>query len=212
MKNTGKLVLALGLTCLMIAGNARASDIVLNFDDISNTPDAVFFGGNYGGLNWGAGNEWSVVNENFYMSGYGNTYGSPSGLYSAFNANGVLSVSTTSGSLINFIGAQFSAWALFDSTWIFGSETITVEGYNNNVLVGSASMNLSTTSYTLLNANLMGVDRLDFISDGDSRWWLMDNFTYQVAVPVPAGYISAGVGGFLLMAFGMYRKRRVVRA
>ena len=181
-----------------------ASADTLYFDDITGD-DYVQIPSNYGGFSWDA--NWHVMSDSYFSSEYGNTYGSPSGEYAAYNGFGVLSVTMGSGVDFDFNGAYFAGWGENDATWFRSATSITVNGYNNGVLVGSASTALSENSYTWLQADLIGVDELRFVSSAAFHWWLMDNFTYNETagnvVPTP----GAAAGGLALLSLGALRRR-----
>jgi hypothetical protein len=190
----GKWLAVVALFALAVAP-ARAE--VVNFDDL---PVFTIVPSNYAGLTWGP--DWTVVDDAEY-AGYGNTYGAPSPRTAAYNGDGVLSVSLTSGADFDFIGAYFTGWASDDDYAPYTSTSITVEGYNGGSFVGSVSMPLSADRYDWLAANLRGVDELRFRNDGvDARWWLVDDLTYE---PVPEPGTLALLGGGLA---GLFLRRR----
>jgi hypothetical protein len=172
VETSGVFLLTITLFC--ITQQAHAS--ILTFDEV---PALAPLPSNYGGFTWDA--NFAVYSDAAYAS-YGNTYGSPSGDNAVFNSSGVLSIMTTSGSDFDFNGAYFTGWAQNNSAVSFTATSITVRGYNNGNLIGTASMSLPANSYQFLNANLAGVDELRFISSASSQWWLMDNFTFNASV------------------------------
>lgn len=193
---------AFGVAALLLlasVGDSRAA--LLTFDGIavSNAP----IPGGYGSFSWSS--NWVVWDDADYASAYGNTYGSPSGDFAAFNDTGALTMSLTNGTDFDFNGAYFTGWAENDSFAQFTATSITVEGYNNGSLVGTAGMALSATQYDFLTANLLGVDELRFISSASGDFWLMDNFTYDVPVPIPAA--AWLLGSSLLGLLGLTRCR-----
>ncbi len=193
----------MGLLLLAYVGEGRVA--VLTFDGIAVSNAAVPNG--YGGFSWSS--NWVVWSDVDYASAYGNTYGSPSGDFAAFNDTGALTMGLTNGTDFDFNGAYFTGWAENDSFAQFTATSITVEGYNNGSLVGTAAMALSATQYDFLTANILGVDELRFISSASGDFWLMDDFTYDVPdvpVPVPAG--AWLLGSSLLGLLGLTRCRR----
>jgi hypothetical protein len=193
------LVLAFFVLVLFAASVARA--ITVTYDDLPTTQNQ---GGqrwddvpvSYGGLNWTG---WEVANGSDYKSVYANSYTSSSGNF-AYNGDGVRGVSTA-GSLFNFLGADFSTWAQNNAFQSFSSETVTVEGYRDATLVNSDSWNLASNAFVL--HTFTGFDNIDTLvikSDGDGRWFAMDNFEYTaVAVPEPSTMLllSSGLLGLL---------------
>jgi hypothetical protein len=185
--NVKKLSLAIALAVAAFVGHANAS--ILTFDTEANGQ----INPAYGGLTWDS--NFYIYDTASYMSGYGNSYGATSGDKMAFNAFGVQSVTTT-GSTFDFTGAQFTTWAAGDAHVWHSSSTITVEGWLAGTMVYSNTMALSATGFNWFAANYTGVDELRFLSDGASRWWLMDDFTINEnnAVPVPASICLWGLG------------------
>lgn len=164
------------MACLF-GGRAQAD--VLTFDDISSASNTSPIPSSYAGFTWG--DQWQVISDSYYSgTSYGNTYGSPSGEYAAYNASGALTISTTSDSLFDFRGASFTGWASSDSAAGYTSQSITVKGYRGGALVGSVSMPLPTNRYEWLSADFLQVDTLVFLNDGNTgRWWIMDDFTFE---------------------------------
>ncbi|MEW6267231.1 MAG: VPLPA-CTERM sorting domain-containing protein [Thermodesulfobacteriota bacterium] len=194
-------ILVLGLALLMTLGLAGfAGAAVIDFDDLVSENQVP---SNYQGFNWSE--SWYVYDDTSYMYYYGNTYGSTSGENAVFNGGGVM-VSTVSGNTFNFLGAYFTGWASYNQSVWHTSESITVEGYYQGSLVGTASMNLSASQYDWLNAGLMGVDQLIFYSSGDSKWFLMDDFTYNTGAPVPIPGAVWLLGSGLVGLVGLRRK------
>ncbi|MBC2696404.1 MAG: hypothetical protein HF982_14240 [Desulfobacteraceae bacterium] len=160
---------------------------VIYFDDIT-TGDFEAVPLEYCGFNWGT-NEFGVVSDNAYSSyHYNNTYGSPSGEYAAFNDRGKenLIVTSISGNNFVFNGAYFSGWAQEDQCFEFTATSITVYGYRDEVLVGTVSMDLSNSQYDWLKADMDGINKLQFVSSGNNKFWIMDDFTFNENIPADA--------------------------
>ena len=153
---------------------------VIYFDDIT-TGDFEAVPLEYCGFNWGT-NEFGVVSDRAYSAyHYNNTYGSPSGEYAAFNDRGHdnLVVTSISGDCFVFNGAYFSGWAQENLCYEFTATSITVNGYRDEVLVGTVSMDLSASQYDWLQADMAGINKLEFVSSGNNKFWIMDDFTFN---------------------------------
>jgi len=155
-------------------GSANAT--VINFDDITTSSQQAI-SANYAGMNWGS--SWYV--ESSSTSGNG----SVSGDYAAFNGFGQLTMNLSNGLDFDFTGAYFTSWGSNGTFQSYSATSITVEGYNNNALVGSVSMNLSAGQYDWFQTDLLAVDEVRFISSSSSQWWLMDDLTINESTSVP---------------------------
>ena len=157
---------------------------VIYFDDIT-TSDFEAVPSEYCGFNWGT-DEFGVVSDSAYSSyHYNNTYGSPSGEYAAFNDKGHdnLVVTSISGDCFIFNGAYFSGWAQENQYNEFTATSIIVNGYRDEVLVGTVSMDLSASQYDWLQADMAGINKLEFVSSGNNKFWIMDDFTFNENIP-----------------------------
>ena len=153
---------------------------VIYFDDIT-TGDFEAVPLEYCGFNWGT-NEFGVVSDSAYSSyHYNNTYGSPSGEYAAFNDRGHnnLVITSISGNYFDFNGVSFSGWAQENLCYEFTATSITVNGYRDEILVGTVSMDLSASQYDWLQADMAGINKLEFVSSGNNKFWIMDDFTFN---------------------------------
>ena len=158
---------------------------IIYFDDIT-TGDFEAVPSEYCGFNWGT-NEFGVVSDSAYSSyHYNNTYGSPSGEYAAFNDRGHnnLVITSISGNYFDFNGVSFSGWAQEDQFCEFTATSITVNGYRDEVLVGTVSMDLSAGQYDWLQADMAGINKLEFVSSGNNKFWIMDDFTFNENISV----------------------------
>ena len=151
--------------------------------------------GSYGGFTW-SGDMYAEGNT-AYMSGYGNTYGAPSG-GAAYNGFGDDGTSVTSGTPFTFNGADFSTWAGSDTYQSYSSLNVTIAGFDSSMnLVGVCSQTLSASSYNFLTCNIPNVSTLVFHNDilTSGHWWLMDDFTYNTSTtPEPGTLVMFGSG------------------
>jgi hypothetical protein len=178
---------------------ASANAGVLLFDDLSIGPTL----GSYGGFNWDA--NLYVYDNASYQSGYGNTYTTTSPENFIYNAFGVVSTTSTAGTDFDFNGAYFSTWAANDSFAWHSSNSVTLEGWDDGVLIGSITTALSSTQFNWVAANFASIDELRMINDGSyGRWWIMDNFTFNASVPEPAAVAAWTVLG--MVGFGLVRR------
>lgn len=191
-----KILIILVVLCLVSAASAT----VVNFDDLATNQnqkgmlwDAIPL--NYQGLQWTPQGDdgWNVNSGTTYKSVYNNSYGAVSN--DNFASNSAIAVASVNG-LFDFAGAYFSTWAQNDAFQSWSSTSVAVTGYNGTTLIGSTSMNLSSTGFNWLSANFIGIDKLE-ITASQGTWWIMDDFTYT-PVPEPATLALLGLGGLLL--------------
>jgi VCBS repeat-containing protein len=158
----------------------------LTFDNLPSTGEGPVPNG-YGGLDW----------SNFYYldsstdvptSGY--SHGTVSAPNVAYNAYG--ETASVSGTTFNFIGADLTG------AWNNGL-SITVDGYDHNVLVDQETVVVNTNTPTWFEFNFNGITDLVFSSsggvsagyDGNGTQFAMDDFTYS-ALTNPDVTIAAG--------------------
>ena len=161
----------------------------------------------YGGFTWNGG--FYVEGNSAYDSGYGNTYGAPSG-GAAYNGFGDSPLTVNSATPFYFNGADFTTWAEFDAYASFSSTTVTIAAYDaSSTFIGSVTATLSPTGYNFVAGNFANVSSLVFTNDCGTcsgLWYMMDNFTYNAsATPEPGTLVMLGSG--LLAAAGMIRRR-----
>jgi hypothetical protein len=188
------------LAAVLLACLLPLSAAVLTFDDVTGGGTQLPAG--YGGFNWDS--NFYVYDSSAYDSGYGNTYTFPSDPNAVYNAFGVLTMSVT-GTPFTFDGAYFTGWAEDNSYANYTATSISIDGYLGGNLVGTVSTGLPADSFVWLGADMM-VDTLVFTSSNSGNWWLMDNFTYNSAIPEPGTLLLCAAG--LLLAGTLKLRRR----
>ncbi|MHC4474111.1 MAG: PEP-CTERM sorting domain-containing protein [Planctomycetota bacterium] len=205
---------------------ASAGAAVVDFDDVPGTNDPRFISRYYGDFfYWEAGEdppdyyEWAVVSDTVYQ-GYGNSYGSPSGQYAAFNEDGDESLSLTSRGFTDFyfVGANFTSWASANNYYSESARTIRIEGWDDGSRVWESEYDLSPNSYDWLAAGSLSsiaVDELRFIAPADGKYWLMDDLTYSTTapafIPAPSTILLLGTGLVGLVGFMQKAKSRSIQ-
>jgi hypothetical protein len=216
-----KLLLVVALSLVICLPGMALASIILNFDDIANVPyvpaapgntaaDINTLAPNYGGFTWtGSGTGyWGVINHDTYAQpAYNNQLPFPSMDNVLINENGNVGATLVAMGSTPFIfnGATFARWSQNDSTNYWGATKLTINGYLNNVLVGTQTFDLSA-AWTVVDSTILGiVDRLDFVpTASNGNYFLMDNFSYT-AVPLPP---SALLLGSSLLGLGLLRFRK----
>jgi len=147
----------------------------------------------YGGFHWDP-NFYNVDN-GYLETNYGFTYGAPSG-GAAFNAYDGLQVALWRDTPFTFNGAYFSTWGEDDQYSDMSSRTITILAYDSqNHLLGTIESALPADHFEHITANIQNVSRLVFDNDGISgHRWLMDDLTYNEAIPEPGSLLMLSSG------------------
>jgi len=187
----------------------------LHFDDLAGGSGSTSFT-SYGGFTWsstGGSPDWYTLDDTAYTTTWNNNYTAPTASNAVFNGFGRTGISSTTGSDFDFNGAYFTSWVDSDTYQSYSSRTITVEGWDDGVMVATQTMALSNTAYTWFaaSASFSSIDALVFKNDTgqDNRWWLMDNFTYNMnPVPEPASLALWGLGALGACVYTRRRRRQ----
>jgi VCBS repeat-containing protein len=158
----------------------------LTFDNLPSAVEGPVPNG-YGGLDW-SNFDYLDGSTEAPVSGY--SHGTVSAPNVAFNA--FAEPSSVSGTSFNFIGADLTG------AWNNGL-SITVDGYDHNVLVDQETVVVNTNSPTWYEFDFNGITDLVFSSsggvsagyDGSGTHFAMDNFTYS-ALSDPDATIATG--------------------
>ena len=197
-----------------LAWTSAARATVLNFDDLPAPPthDQSFVPDTYAGFNFDDSNgnpQWFVETDSDYTgpnSFYQNSYGAASSPNAIGNSGGALLATISRDTPFNFVGADFTSFAGFDSYQLSSSEYVTLQGYlNGSPVTAPVSAHLTPTGYQFVTANFNNIDTLAIeaspSSTADQSFYLLDNLTYT-EVPEP-GMLWAGA-----LAFLVCRRRR----
>jgi VCBS repeat-containing protein len=165
---------------------AVLSATTLTFDNLPLSGESSIPNG-YGGLDW-SNFYYLDSNTDVPISGY--SHGTVSAPNIAYNGYG--EPASISGTTFNFIGADLTG------AWNTGL-SITVDGYDHNVLVDQQTVVVNTTTPTWFDFDFNGITDLVFSSsggvsagyDGSGTQFAMDNFTYS-ALADPDVTIASG--------------------
>ncbi len=216
-----KLIVLVALAALIcLPGMAMASATpVLYFDDVPGglNPDYTTFAlpTSYHGLTWsapvGSGSYWGVIDISDYNASWGNSLNFPSYPNAVTNDNvdllGASSVTISSATPFNFIGAYFGTWTAFNTSNFYGATGLTIAGSLLGNPVGSDTITLNPGPLAWYNVNFTDIDSLTFtpIAGSQGQYFLMDNFN----VPLPPSVLLLGSG---LLGVGLLGRRKIFKA
>lgn len=195
-RGVGLLVAGLIFNSLFLLAH-QVQAAVVTFDDL----DTTTFGSKnvpfiYQGMAWGDGISpvlYAINDSHWTGVGNYNNQGndSPSGENLVLNS-GIVSVAQGSGAAFDFVGAYFAPFTSGNDLSSQGSTALTllVEGLNEGLVVGSASVNFQQAGFVWLAADIQNITQVRIsglnpaILPFQTRW-AMDDFTYIPAVPAP---------------------------
>ncbi|RRQ22892.1 hypothetical protein [Thiohalobacter thiocyanaticus] len=126
-----------------------------------------------------------------------------------------------SNSLANLLLADTFSLAQFHVAGVYGSQTLTVQGYNNGNLLYQDSLFIDLTPQ-VFNAGWSGIDQLRFLAGADysldpahadaggNRYWAIDNLVFDESiseVPLPAAVWLFLSGLVPLLGVGAVHRR-----
>jgi hypothetical protein len=179
------------LLCSLLFVSPVYADI-LDFEVGGQTGQLLFFtsgGSNYGGAEWDL--RWAVLDQAGYQATWGSTLAFPSGEQVLFNGFGTQALHIDAESLtVN--GAWFAPWTAYDQWYDpYSAHSVTMEGWQDGLLVGSATLDLDPSAFRYLATDFGPVEQLRLIANAPSTWYLMDNFDATIT---PRQIIDTGGG------------------
>ena len=224
---------------LLGAGARDARAAILNFDGLDSACDATHEAATgvppgYAGFNFTAHSAAFLPTsyaglecDANYQSTYGNSYGSPSGSYAAYNPNGFgeMDLAAAYGTF-TFSSASFTTFAGANDFDVFSAYSLALIGYRPGDDIDHPTYNtaidLSATQYALLTPGWTGLNLLvmltgalpyqdmqsNFLSFGqDGFSFLVDDIHItDEQVPEPASLLLLGTG--LAATLGVVKRRR----
>lgn len=196
---------------LATACAVQAQATVIDFDsNVYQPPEWGGLGWTYfhaEGFYWGEPG-WGIVSDD-YMAQFGNGFDSPSGNNAVFNGDlagtqQTLTVVSEFGPF-DFNGARVAAWGRDNAPASFSASHLTVEGWLDDVKVGSVELDLSASQYQWVAADFKGVTELRFTVE-PGKYWLLDDLSFNAPVPEPSTPAMAALG---LLCLGLWARRRM---
>lgn len=161
-----------------------ASATVLSFDDIVAAGDYAAVPTNYGGLDW-SGSSWAVLA----------TEMTP---YTPHSGDGRVTLGWGSDDAASTV--RFNAPTVFEGAWFagYGEATVRFDMYLGGSLVASSTTLALSATPSFLDAGWNGAVDTIVVSSPLHAFYVMDDFSYTVAAPVPepatVALLLAGLG------------------
>lgn len=218
MQRTALLLAAAPFLLLLSAGPANAA--IITFDDLTTRESFFNLGiqGTYHGFDWGystSGPAGAVIPTTSSTGWASATVSDPalspaptpvSGSSYAWTYNGAQSLFIDFHTPHDVAGGYF---ATLSSAYSSNASTVQMFGYDgsNNLLASSGVLSLTHT-FQLLSSNFAGVTTLEIRSDGNTRWFSVDNLDVSPsAVPEPATLTLFGAAALTAGYFGLRRRK-----
>ncbi len=177
MKNKGKPTLAAIVCAILLMITTNAGAISVNFDDFTGLYGSLSYK-NYEGFYWVG---FRYLSNDLLLSSWNYDFIDGNDGYAVDNGGRQMSYLKSSAPF-TFNGAMFASDSHYAYDW--AASSIMVKGYKGSELVGSATVELSSSEYMYLQADWEGIDKLVFISPETyalsntltiARMWTMDN-------------------------------------